>query len=92
MFRQLLSSKTLFVLALLACLALPLGHMTAQDAAPAWNYTGFDEAEPNNTAAQANPVVINAHITGNVGNSDAVDFFKFAGHTGDRIRRGGPAL
>lgn len=85
MFRQLLSSKTLFILALLACLALPLGHLTAQDAAPAWNYTRISEVEPNNTAAQANPVVIDARIAGHVGDSDAVDYFKFAGHTGDRI-------
>jgi len=80
-----MNRKLIFYIALLACLALPLGHLAAQDAAPAWSYTVIYEHEPNNTAAQANPVVIDAHIKGSVGDTDAVDFFKFAGHAGDKI-------
>ena len=51
--------RNLFLfIALLACLALPLGHLAAQDdtpPAPNWSdYTTVHETEPNDTPAQAN--------------------------------------
>lgn len=82
--------KLFLFIALLACLALPLGHLAAQDepAPPAfdWDYTGVADTEPNNTPAQANLAVIDAVIWGSVGaGNDAIDYFKFTGQAGTTI-------
>lgn len=78
-------NRTLFlVVLLLACLALPLGHLAAQDvAAPASCPCG--EVEPNDTPAQATPVPLGAHIYGAVGGADAIDYFSFTAQAGDKI-------
>ena len=84
-----MNRKLLLFIALLACLALPLGHLAAQGEAlpaPNWSYTSVQETEPNDTPAQANNAAIDNRLAGSVGGSvDPIDYFKFTGQAGTKI-------
>ena len=65
-----MNRKLIFFIALLACLALPLGHLAAQGNAPA-----AAEIEPNDTPAQATPIALGLTTANNDSAAD-VDWFK----------------
>lgn len=86
-------NRRLFLLiALLACLALPLGHLAAQDGAAGFLPNGpndIDENEPNDTLAQATPIAYGQIVHGvyeTDGNNCASDWFRFQGRAGDTLR------
>ncbi len=65
-----MNRKLVFFIALLACLALPLGHLAAQGNAPA-----AAEIEPNDTPAQATAIALGITTANNDSAAD-VDWFK----------------
>ncbi len=74
-----MNRKLFLLVVLLACLALPLGHLAAQEPAPQ-----AAESEPNHTIATADPIAL-GDTTANINPIGDVDIFRLSLTAGQRV-------